>query len=49
MNFIRFFIIKDKFEVIKTIKYSIILKSFEHYLDLISYFYNSFHYYAQLI
>ena len=48
MNFMRFFIIENKFEIIKTIKYLMILKGFEYYLDLTNYFRNNVHYYAQL-
>ena len=49
MNFIKLFIIENKFEIIKIIKYSTILKNLEHYFNLINYFHNNVHYYAQLI
>ena len=45
VNFIKFFIIKNKLEIIKVIKYLTILKDFEHYFDLIDYLRNSVHYY----
>ena len=44
----RLFIIKNKFEIIKVIKYSMILKDLEHYFDLISYLHNNVYYYTQL-
>ena len=48
VNLLKKFIIKNKFKIIKIIKYSTILKDLEHYFDLINYFRNSVYYYAQL-
>ena len=45
INFIKFFIIENKFEIIKIIKYLMILKDLEYYFDLIKYLRNSVHYY----
>ena len=45
----KFFIIKDKFEIIKIIKYLTILKDLKYYFNLINYFRNSVYYYIQLI
>ena len=41
----KLFIIKNKFEIIKIIKYLIILKDCKHYLDLINYLRNNVYYY----
>ena len=49
INFMRFFTVKDKFEIIKAIKYLTTLKDLKHYFDLINYLCNSVHYYVQLI
>ena len=46
VNFMRLFTIKNKLKIIKAIKYLMILKDFEYYLDLINYLHNSVHYYA---
>ena len=45
VNFIRFFTIENKLEIIKTIKYLTILKDLKYYLDLINYLRNSVYYY----
>ena len=42
----KFFIIENKLEIIKVIKYLMILKDFEYYFDLINYLRNSVYYYA---
>ena len=46
VNFIKLFIFKNKFEVIKAIKYSSISKSLKHYFNLINYFRNNVYYYT---
>ena len=45
----KFFIIENKFEIIKIIKYSTIFGNLKHYLNLIDYLRNNVHYYVQLI
>ena len=45
MNFIKLFIIENKLKIIKTIKYSTILKNLKYYLNLIDYLRNNVHYY----